>query len=90
MKPKRTPFPWVTNINESSIDKLKKKITVTWADIENVNEATLAIFVGMKKAIITDDSDLQKTLKVMATAGTQVLTFPSRCVRILDKGIVSL
>ncbi|CAG8467280.1 6869_t:CDS:2 [Paraglomus brasilianum] len=62
-RPKRTPFPWVTNINESSIDKLKKKITVTWADIENVNEATLAIFVGMKKAIITDDLDLQRTLK---------------------------
>jgi hypothetical protein len=70
VKPKRTPFPWVTNINESSIDELKRKITVTWADIEDVNEATLAISVDTQKLIITDDSDLRKTLKVMAIAGT--------------------
>ena len=62
MKPKKTPFLWVTNINECSIDKLKRKITITWTDIEDVNEATLAIF---KKAIITDDLDLQRMLKVM-------------------------
>jgi hypothetical protein len=74
VKPKRTAFSWDTNINESTITEIKKAIIGNWPDIDDVVEATLTIARDTHSSTVIDDSGLQKTLAIMAKAGTKAFT----------------
>jgi hypothetical protein len=74
VKPKRTPFAWATNINESTIEDIKNAIIKKWPDIDDVNEATLAFITGTDSFVPADDSALRTTLKAMVVTGTKTFS----------------
>ncbi|RUS16000.1 hypothetical protein BC937DRAFT_91709, partial [Endogone sp. FLAS-F59071] len=69
VRPKQKEFlTWYTNIDQATIDELKERIITHYPETKDVDSARIKIIVGNKERIITNDSILQRTLKVFSVS----------------------